>query len=74
MGETEWPERYVAYYRMPLIGDTLARQRRNVACLPGSPDRTLVGEFSEVMTLAYQGESSSTFDLSLECCRNLHAN
>ena len=74
MSETEWPEGYVAYYRMPLTGDTPARQRRNVDGLSGSLDRTLVGDSTEVMTLAYQGESSSAFDLSLECCRNLHAN
>ena len=59
---------------MPLIGDTLARQRRNVAGFLDHTDRALIGEFTEVMTRAYQGESSSAFDLSLECCRNLHAN
>jgi hypothetical protein len=75
MSETE---RYVAYYRMPPIGDTpgsdtLARQRRDVAAFLDHPERALVGEFTEVMTPAHEGETSPAFDLSLECCRNLHA-
>ena len=71
-------ERYVAYYRMPAIGDTpngdtLARQRRDMAAFLDHPDRVLVGEFTEVMTPAHGGETSPAFDLGLECCRNLHA-
>ena len=70
MSETE---RYVAYYRMPPIGDTLARQRRDVAAFLDHPERALVSEFTEVMTPAHEGETSPAFDLSLECCRNRHA-
>lgn len=70
--------RYVAYYRMPSIGnpldgDTLARQRRDIVGFLDHPDRVLVGEFTEVMTPLYEGETSPAFDLSLECCRNLDA-
>ncbi len=75
MSETE---RYVAYYRMPSIGDTpngdtLERQRRDMASFLAHPDRVLVGEFTEVMTPAHEGETSPAFDLGLECCRNLDA-
>lgn len=76
MAETN---RYVAYYRMPSIGspaggDTLARQRRDIIRFLDRPDRVLVGEFTEVMTPLYEGETSPAFDLSLDCCRNLDAN
>ena len=37
------------------------------------PERALVGEFTEVMTPAHEGETSPAFGLSLESCRNLHA-
>ena len=50
MSETE---RYVAYYRRPPIGDTLARQRRDVAAFLDHPERALVGEFTEAMTPAH---------------------
>lgn len=78
MSKTERPARYVAYYRMPSIGpmplgETLARQRRDVAAFLDHPDKALVGEFTEVMTPAHEGETSPAFDLSLECCRNLDA-
>jgi hypothetical protein len=78
MSETERFERYVAYYRMPDIGDTqhgdtLARQRRQMTAFLDHPDRVLVGEFTEVMTPAHQGETSPAFDLSLDCCRDLGA-
>ena len=71
-------DRYVAYYRMPAIGDmpngdTLARQRHHMAAFLDHPDRALVGEFTEVMAPTYEGETSPAFDLSLECCRNLDA-
>jgi hypothetical protein len=78
MRKTERPERYVAYYRMPAIGDTpngdtLAHQRHDMAAFLNHPDRVLVGEFTEVMAPAYEGETSPAFDLSLECCRSLDA-
>ncbi|MDA1325826.1 MAG: recombinase family protein [Proteobacteria bacterium] len=78
MSETERFERYVAYYRMPDIGDTqhgdtLARQRGLMTAFLDHPARGLVGEFTEVMTPAYQGETSPAFDLSLDCCRDLGA-
>jgi len=78
MSETERPGRYVAYYRMPAIGDTpngdtLARQRHDMADFLKHPDRVLVGEFTEVMAPAHEGETSPAFDLSLACCRNLDA-
>ena len=75
MSETQ---RFVAYYRMPSIGDrpnggTLACQRRDVAAFLNTPERVLVGEFTEVMTPAHEGETSPAFDLGLECCRSLNA-
>jgi hypothetical protein len=65
MSETERRERYVAYYRMPSIGDTpngdtLARQRRHLAAFLDHPDRELVGEFTEVMTAVPRTELTST--------------
>lgn len=71
-------DRYVAYYRMPTVGDTpngdmLAGQRGDIEAFLDRPDRTLVGEFTEVMTPAHEGETSPAFDLSLECCQNLDA-
>jgi hypothetical protein len=71
-------ERYVAYYRMPAIGDmpngnSLARQRLDLATFLDHPDRVLVGEFTEVLTPSVEGETSPAFDLGLECCRNLDA-
>ena len=78
MSETERPERYVAYYRMPPIGDTphsdtLARQRGHVAAFLDHPDRVLVGEFTDVAMPGPAGGTARAFDLSLECCGNLHA-
>ena len=71
-------KRYVAYYRMPSVGDipngnTLARQRGEISAFLDTPVRILVGEFTEVMTPAHEGETSPAFDLSLDCCRNLDA-
>ena len=72
MSETE---RYVAYYRMPAVGDwlnadDLACQRRLITKYLESPDRTLVGEFTEVLSPIDDGDTSPAFDLSLECCRD----
>jgi hypothetical protein len=71
-------ERYVAYYRMPSVGDplngdALARQRRDIEAFLDRPGRVLVGEFTEVMTPPHEGETSPAFDLGLACCRNFDA-
>ena len=63
MSEIERTEQYATYPRMPPIcdtpgSDTLARQRRDVAAFLDHPDRVLVGEFTEVMTPAHEGETS----------------
>ena len=78
MSETERFERYVAYYRMPDIGDTqhgdtLDCQRGLITAFLDHPARFLVGEFTQVMTPVYQGETSPAFDLCLDCCRDLGA-
>lgn len=71
-------ERYVAYYRMPAVGDTLyadslSSQRQDVACFMAQPARVLVGEFTEVLCPTNEVETSPAFDLSLACCRELGA-
>ena len=71
-------ERYVAYYRMPVVGDLFGGeqvedQRREIASYLAHTGGELVGEFTEVLRPAFEGETSPAFDLGLTCCLDLNA-